>query len=143
MADLLRAKCRVDVREAEEKELIAGGTVYLAPPDYHLLVESDRRLALSSEEPVNYSRPAIDVLFETAADAFGAGLVGVILTGANGDGAQGLRAVMDAGGVGLVERPDTAYAQAMPEAALDACPNARALSLEEIAAYLIEVADRL
>ncbi|MES1244826.1 MAG: chemotaxis protein CheB [Acidobacteriota bacterium] len=142
MADLLRAKCRVDVREAEEKEPIEGGTVYLAPPDYHLLVESDRRLSLSSEEPVNYSRPAIDVLFETAADTFGAGLVGVVLTGANSDGARGLRAVTDAGGVGLVERPDTAYAPIMPRAALGACPNARALSLEEIAAWLIEAADR-
>lgn len=143
MADLLRSKCRVDVREAEEKEPIEGGTVYLAPPDYHLLVESDRRLALSSEEQVNFARPAIDVLFETAADAYGAGLVGIVLTGANGDGAHGLRAIMDAGGIGLVERPDAAYASAMPQAALDSCPNARALSLEEIAAYLIEIANRV
>lgn len=143
MADLLRAKCRIDVREAEEKERIEGGTAYLAPPDYHLLVESDHRLSLSSEEPVNYSRPSIDVLFETAADVFGSGLVGVVLTGANSDGSRGLRAILDAGGSGLVERPDSAYAPAMPQAALDACPGARALSLEEIAASLIEAASRV
>ncbi len=140
LAELLRAKCGVDVREAEDKEPIRGGTVYLAPPDYHLLVEQDRRLSLSGEEPVLYSRPSIDVLFETAAEAYGAGLVGVVLTGANSDGARGLRVVTDAGGVALVQRPDLAYASAMPQAALDACPAARAVTLEEIAAYLLEAA---
>jgi two-component system chemotaxis response regulator CheB len=138
LADLLRAKCRVDVREAEDKEPIRAGTVYIAPPDYHLLVEADRRLSLSSEEPVFYSRPSIDVLFETAVDAYGAGLVGVVLTGANSDGARGLRAIADAGGLTLVQRPDLAYAPAMPQAALAACPGARAATLDEIAASLLE-----
>lgn len=140
-ADLLDAKCRLGVREAEDKEPIRGGTVYLAPPDYHLLVEADGRLSLSSEEPVRFSRPSIDVLFETAADAYGAGLVGIILTGANSDGARGLRAVLVAGGTALVQRPDTAYSPAMPQAALDLCPEARAMSLGEIAAYLMERAE--
>jgi two-component system chemotaxis response regulator CheB len=136
---LLRARCRVDVREAEDKEPARPGTVYFAPPDYHLLVEPDGRLSLSSEEPVHHSRPSIDVLFETAADAYGPGLIGIILTGANADGARGLRAIRDAGGIALVQRPDLAYSPAMPRAALEACPGATALGLDEIAAYLMEV----
>ncbi|MES2788205.1 MAG: chemotaxis protein CheB [Planctomycetota bacterium] len=139
LAELLRAKCHVDVREAEDKEPICGGTVYFAPPDYHLLVEADRRLSLSSEEAVQYSRPSIDVLFESAADAYGAGLVGVILTGANSDGARGLKAVVDAGGTAIVQRPDQARASAMPQAALDACPDAQVMSIDEIVAYLLEI----
>lgn len=139
LAELLRAKCHVDVREAEDKEPICGGTVYFAPPDYHLLVEADRRLSLSSEEAVQYSRPSIDVLFESAADAYGAGLIGVILTGANSDGARGLKAVVDAGGTAIVQRPDQARASAMPQAALDACPDALVMSVDEIVAYLLEI----
>ena len=141
LTELFRAKCRLDVREAEDKEPIRGATAYFAPPDYHLLVEPDRRLSLSSEEPVQYSRPSIDVLFETAVDAYGAALLGIILTGANDDGARGLRAVHQAGGTALVQRPDLAYAATMPQAALTACPEARPLSLKEIAAYLKEVID--
>lgn len=140
MADLLGKKCRVEVREAEDKEQIGPGIVYFAPPDYHLLVEVDRRLSLSSDEPVNYSRPSIDVLFETAADAYGDKLVGVILTGASSDGARGLRAVLDKGGVGIVQRPDQSQASVMPQSSLTLCPEAQALSLEEIAEYMKELA---
>lgn len=136
MAPLLQETCRLPVREAEDKEPIDPGTVYLAPPDYHLLIEPDHRLSLSGEEPVLFSRPSIDVLFETAAEAYGPGLVGVVLTGANGDGARGLRAIRDAGGSALVQRPDTAMASAMPRAAIASCPDALALTLEEIAEYL-------
>ena len=142
LAELLRAKSAIDVREAEDKEPIRPGTAYVAPPDYHLLVERDRRLSLSSEEPINYSRPSVDVLFESAADVFGPGLVGVVLTGANADGAAGLRAVVAAGGVAVVQRPDEAYAANMPEAALAACPAARRLFLGEIAGFLQAVAGR-
>ncbi len=137
--ELLRVRCRINVREAEDKEPIQPGTVYFAPPDYHLLVETNRRLSLSSEEPVHFSRPSIDVLFETAADAYASELIGIILTGANSDGARGLRAVYEAGGIALVQRPELAYSPVMPQAALDACPGALALGLEEIAAYLMEV----
>jgi two-component system chemotaxis response regulator CheB len=136
MAELFRAKCRMDAREAQDKEPIQGGVIYFAPPDYHLLVETNRSLSLSNEEPVHYSRPSIDVLFETAVDAYGAGLLGIILTGANEDGARGLRAIHQAGGTALVQQPDQAYAAAMPAAALTACPSARALTLEEIATHL-------
>ena len=139
MTELFRAKCRLDVREAEDKEPIRRATAYFAPPDYHLLVEPDRRLSLSSEEPVHYCRPSIDVLFETAVDTYGAALLGIILTGANDDGARGLRAVHEAGGTALVQRPGLAYAPMMPRAALDACPEARSLSLKEIATFLQEV----
>ncbi len=137
LAPLFQARCRLKVKEAEDKEPIQPGFVYFGPSDYHLLVETDRTLSLSTDEPVLYSRPSIDVLFESAADAYGAGLVGVILTGANEDGADGLRAVCAAGGAGLVEDPAQAFATAMPSAALARCAGARSLSLDAIAARLV------
>jgi two-component system chemotaxis response regulator CheB len=136
LAELFQAKCRVKVREAEDKEPIKGGTVYFAPPDYHLLVETDGSLSLSNDEPVLWSRPSLDVLFESAADAYGPGLLAVVLTGANQDGARGLKAVAEAGGIAIVQNPEGAYASAMPEAAIAACSSARVMSLEEIATYL-------
>ncbi len=140
MVDLFRSRCNMEVREAEDKEPVQEGTVYFAPPDYHLLVELDRRLSLSSEEPVQFCRPAIDVLFESAAEAYGPELVGVVLTGANADGAKGLRAICEAGGVAVVQRPSSALSPTMPEAALAACPTARVLGLSEIAVFLQELA---
>jgi two-component system chemotaxis response regulator CheB len=136
MADVLNAKCKVRVVEVEDKEPIVAGKVYLAPPDYHLLVESKAELSLSSEDPVHYSRPAIDVLFETAADCYRQGLVGIVLTGANEDGAAGLKAIVLAGGVGIVQHPELAAVPTMPAAALAACPQAKRMSLDEIATYL-------
>ncbi|VTR95296.1 chemotaxis protein : Uncharacterized protein OS=Asticcacaulis sp. AC466 GN=AEAC466_07295 PE=4 SV=1: CheB_methylest [Gemmata massiliana] len=142
MAELFRNKCRMDVCEADDKEPLVPGTVYFAPPDYHLLVEPDRRLSLSNEEPVHYSRPAIDVLFESAADVFEGDLVGVLLTGASSDGARGLRAVCDAGGTALVQHPDEAAVATMPRAAIAACPMASVMYLEQIAAYLRDLGRR-
>jgi len=136
---LFAAKCRLAVKEAEDKEPVAAGTVYFAAPDYHLLAEGDRTLSLSVDDPVLYSRPSIDVLFESAADAYGAGLVGVILTGANEDGARGLAAVVRAGGTALVEDPAEAYASAMPAAALALCPTVRPSSLDAITAALLRL----
>lgn len=127
ISNLLQAKCRITVKEAEDKEPILPGTVYFAPPDYHVLVEDDRRLSLSNEEAVNFSRPSIDVLFESAADVYRENLLAVILTGANHDGAQGARAVGMAGGTVVVQDPDSATARTMPEAALAACPTAKTL----------------
>jgi two-component system, chemotaxis family, protein-glutamate methylesterase/glutaminase len=138
LVDLLQTKCAIRIREAGDKEPILAGNVYLAPPDYHLLVETGRTLALSSGEPVLYSRPSIDVLFETAADAYGAGLIGIVLTGANKDGAKGLKAIGTAGGTAIVQDPLSASASAMPQAAIDAWPDARVLSLEQITVYLRE-----
>ncbi|WP_112803957.1 chemotaxis protein CheB [Rhizobium sp. SYY.PMSO] len=139
MADLFQAKCELAVCEAEDKQPLFGGTVYFAPPDYHLLIETGKSLSLSSDEPVLFSRPSIDVLFETAADAFGETLIAIVLTGANGDGAKGLQAVVEAGGVALVQDPINAFASIMPETAIQMSPRARVMSLGEIAQYLKEV----
>jgi two-component system, chemotaxis family, protein-glutamate methylesterase/glutaminase len=139
LAELFQAKCSIKIREAEDKEPVGSGTVYFAPPDYHLLVETDKTLSLSNDEPVLYSRPSLDVLFESAADAYGPRLIAIVLTGANQDGANGLKAVAEAGGTAIVQNPEGAYASAMPEAAIARCPNARVMGLEEIAAYLQNV----
>lgn len=136
LAELLQAKCSLRVKEAEDKEPVEPGVVYFAPPDYHLLIEADRTLALSVDAPVLFSRPSIDVLFESAADVYGQGLVGVVLSGANADGAQGLRAVAVAGGAVIVQDPDQASSSAMPQAALEACPGALRLRTDEIVSYL-------
>jgi two-component system chemotaxis response regulator CheB len=129
---LMASKCRLVVKEAEDKEMAVAGTIYFAPSDYHLLVEADGALALAMDELVNHSRPAIDVLFETAADAFGPALVGVILTGANHDGAEGLAAVVRSGGCAVVLVPVSAAAPTMPQSALKACPVARFATLQGI-----------
>jgi two-component system, chemotaxis family, protein-glutamate methylesterase/glutaminase len=142
LAELFQTKCRITVREAEDKEPISAGTAYFAPPDYHLLVEADKSLSLSADEPVLYSRPSIDVLFESAADAYGPSLIAIVLTGANQDGTGGLKAVVEAGGTAIIQNPIGAFASAMPESAIAACPEARVRSLEEIAAYLQEVGFR-
>lgn len=140
LVELFARKCAAPVKEAEDKEPLRAGTIYFAPPDYHLLVETADALALSTDEVVNHSRPAIDVLFETAADAFGAALTGIVLTGANQDGAQGLKAVGDAGGVAIVQDPATAEVAAMPEAALHAFPAAKVMDLDAIADHLLTAA---
>lgn len=139
LAPLFQAKCSMTVREAEDKEPMTPGTIYFAPPDYHLLIEPDETLSLSSDEEVLYSRPSIDVLFESAADAYGPAVIGIILTGANPDGAHGLRTIAEAGGIAIVENPAEAYADTMPEEALKACPQAQPISLGEIAAHLLKV----
>lgn len=136
IVELFRRKCLIDVYEAEDKAPIQGGAAYFAPPDYHLLVEPHRHFALSSEEPVQYSRPSIDLLFESAADAYAEHLLAVVLTGANRDGSHGLRCICDAGGQAIVQNPSTAYASAMPLAAAEACPEASRMTLEQIAAFL-------
>lgn len=124
------------VKEADEKEIILPGRVYIAPPDYHMLVESDGTLSLSMEEKVNYSRPSIDVLFETAADVYGAHLMGIILTGANADGADGLLAVKRKGGLTVVQHPDDAESPAMPRAAIERVKPHKILTLNEIIDFL-------
>jgi two-component system chemotaxis response regulator CheB len=120
---------------AEDKEPIVGGTIYFATPDYHLLIEKGRTFAFSMDERVHYSRPAIDVLFETAAEAYGERVLGVILSGANADGAAGLRAIAAAGGITAVQALETAEMIAMPAAAREAVPQ----SIEVDAASLTEL----
>lgn len=139
LVELLQGKCRIAVKEAEDKEPITPGVVYFAPSDYHLLVEADGCLSLSSEELVNHSRPSIDVLLETAADAYGPRLLGLVLTGANNDGALGLKAIADAGGAAVVQDPDGAYVPTMPAEALRACASAEALPLDKIVSRLLSL----
>lgn len=136
LSAIFSERCMMKVKEAEDKEPLVPGTIYFAAPDYHLLVNPDFTLALSSDEPVHYSRPSVDVLFESAAAVFGDGLTGVILTGSNEDGAAGLAAVSSAGGYALVQNPSTAEGRNMPASAISACPAAHVLDLEGIAAFL-------
>lgn len=133
---LFQAKCALPVREAEDKEPVLPGRVYVAPPDYHLLVDAGPSLSLSVDPPVNWSRPSIDVLFESAADVYGQRLVGVVLTGANDDGAGGAAKIAAAGGRVLVQAPEGALSPTMPEAALRRVPSARPMTLAQMAALI-------
>jgi two-component system chemotaxis response regulator CheB len=131
--------CDLTVKEAGDKEKLLPGHVYFAPVNYHLLIEPDKTFALSIDERVNYARPSIDVLFESAAEAYGPGLIGVVLTGANQDGAQGLRAIKDRGGLAIVQDPDTAESPYMPRAALEATLVDFILPLPDIGRLLVEI----
>jgi two-component system chemotaxis response regulator CheB len=128
--------CLLQVVEAEDKMKILPGVVYIAPPDYHLQVEMDKTLSLSVDPPVNYSRPSVDVLFETAAEAYGDSLVGVILTGANSDGSKGLARIQRFGGLALIQEPSTAAVPQMPVAAMKEVGEGTVLPLSKIAEYL-------
>ena len=136
LVDIFAPKCAVPVREAVDKEPISGGTVYFAPPDYHLLIDDGPVVALSDDEPVHHSRPSIDVLFESAADAFGPGALAILLTGGNEDGAAGVAAIREAGGIVVVQDPEEAYAPTMVEAALARGPVHHRLRLAGIAGLL-------
>ncbi|HEY6456736.1 MAG TPA: chemotaxis protein CheB [Steroidobacteraceae bacterium] len=129
-------KCALPVCEAVDKEPVRPGTVYFAPPDYHLLIDEGPCLALSDDELVNYSRPSIDVLFESAADVYGARLLGIILSGANEDGAAGLATVHAAGGITIVQQPDSAQVKQMVVSALNRNPASHVLDLVAIAGAL-------
>jgi two-component system chemotaxis response regulator CheB len=118
--------------QKDDKEPVQPGTVYFAPPDYHLLLDRGPACALSSDEPVHFSRPSIDVLFDSAADIYGERLLGLILTGANQDGAEGLAAVGRAGGRTIVQEPSGAAVPFLPEAALQAGPVDFVLSLAQL-----------
>jgi two-component system chemotaxis response regulator CheB len=132
---LLQSHTSRVVREAADKMPIERGCVYLAPPDYHLLVESSS-LALSTDAAVQFARPSIDVLFESAADAYGDGTIGVVLTGANDDGAAGLARIKDRGGVAIVQDPDRSERRRMPDAAIAATVADAVLPIEEIGPFL-------
>ena len=136
LVEIFERKCAVPVREAEDKETVAPGTVYFAPADYHLLLDRGPQMSLSADDPVHHSRPSIDVLFESAAEIYGARLLGIILTGANEDGASGLAAVHDAGGVTVVQSPQTARAPHMVLSALKLRPADWVLPPDEIAEML-------
>lgn len=132
MAELLGAACALPVAEALDKQPVRGGTVTLAPPDYHLLVEPERCLALSVDDPVLFSRPAIDPLFESAAAAYGPRLLALLLTGASTDGSAGLAAVRRRGGQAWVQDPASASAATMPAAALAHAGADAVLTLDQM-----------
>ncbi len=135
LAALLQRYCPLQVRDADDKERLVPGRVYLAPADYHLLVERGS-LALSVDERVSFARPSIDVLFESAAASYGDRTVGVVLTGASADGARGAAAIHERGGVVVAQDPAEAEAPAMPQAAIDLGAVDRVLPLDEIAPWL-------
>jgi two-component system, chemotaxis family, protein-glutamate methylesterase/glutaminase len=136
LPQLFAKKCRRPVKEAEDKEVLVNGTVYLAPPDYHLMVEPDRSLSLSRDEPLHYSRPSIDMLFESAALAYRDRLLGIILTGASKDGAEGLKQVRECGGQAWIQQPEEAIARIMPDAAVSIAGYDQLLTLEKISKNL-------
>ena len=138
LAELLHLRVRRPVQDAEDKMPIEPGNVYLAPPDYHLLVQRGS-FALSTDERVQYARPSIDVLFESAAYAYGVGVIGIILTGSNEDGAAGLAAVKQRGGVAVIQDPQEAVRRAMPDAAIAATAADAVLPLGEIAKFVYGV----
>ncbi len=138
LPQFLRRHSKLNVVDTTDKEWIKPGTVYLAPANYHLLVERGE-LSLSVDEAVAYSRPSIDVMFESAADAYGSGVIGVVLTGANSDGARGAARIKKRGGFVLAQDPTTAESPAMPQATIDTTRVDRILPLERIGPFLVEL----
>lgn len=141
LEEILQQKCKIPVRQAEEKEKVAPGYVFIAPPDYHLLIEEDATFSLSNDEPVQFSRPSIDVLFEAAADAFGRDLAAIVLTGFGGDGSAGISSVNRRGGVTIAQHPEDAIHSSMPEAAAKS-GAACIYTLDEIKQFLVAISHK-
>ncbi|RRV05382.1 chemotaxis protein CheB [Pseudomonas sp. v388] len=139
LAHVFGSRLRMPVKEGNDKESIEPGTLYFAPAGYHLSVENDRSFSLSQEDRVFYSRPSIDILFASAADAYGPALAGVLLTGANNDGAQGLAQIKTYGGFTVIQDPTQAQARTMPEAALALHSPDYLLPLNDIGQLLVEL----
>ncbi len=135
----LSQKCSLKITEAKEKHPILPGTVYIAPSGYHLLIERDFTFSLSIDPPVHFSRPSIDVLFESAADAYGNNLIGVILTGASSDGSLGLKRIRQKNGLALIQDPKSAEVNVMPLSALDISGADHVQALEEIGPFLVKI----
>lgn len=136
LADLLSGRTKLRVKEVDEKEFIVAGTVYIAPSDYHLLIERDRSFSLDYSEKVNYSRPAIDVTFQTAAEVYKDKLACLLLSGSNSDGVGGLKSVVTWGGRAVVQDPKTAQVPYMPQQALQLVNIHKVLTIEEMASYI-------
>ena len=136
---LLNDKSNLTIKEADEKEKIESGNVYIAPPNYHLLIERDKTFSLTIDERVNFARPSIDVLFESAAEAYNNKLIGVILTGSNNDGTKGIKRIKECGGLAIIQNPETAESAYMPASAIAAIKPDYILSLEYITDLLIKI----
>ena len=135
LSTLLQERTALEVCEIEDKMPLKQGRIYVAPPDYHTLVEPGH-FSLSTEAPVRFSRPSIDLTFLTAADSYAHRTVGVVLTGANADGSAGLRRISDRGGMAIIEAPATAESPLMPTAAVKAVPRARVMALVEMTMFI-------
>lgn len=136
---LLNDKCELCIKEADEKEKISPGTIYIAPPNYHLLIEKNKTFSLSIDGRVNYARPSIDVLFESAAEAYTDKLIGVVLTGSNNDGTNGIKLIKELGGMAIIQDPATAESAFMPASAMKAIEPDYVLPLEAIAELLVKI----
>lgn len=139
LAEVFNAQLRIPVKEAEDKEMIEPGTLYFAAPGYHLSLEKDLSFSFSQEDRVFHSRPSIDILFESAADAYASRLAGILLTGANSDGARGMARIQENGGLSVVQNPATALARTMPDAALALMKPDFLLPLADIGLLLVEL----
>lgn len=137
LIESLNSKCSLFVKEAEDKEMLKPGRIYIAPGNYHLLVERNQSLSLSVDEPVSYARPSIDVLFKTSATAFASHLMGVILSGANSDGSNGIMAIKEKGGLTIAQDPETAEVSVMPCSAIATNCIDFILPLEDIPSFII------
>lgn len=136
LAELFDARVALPVVEARDKQAIEAGTVYFAGPGYHLSIEEDRSFSLSCEAPVHFARPAIDILMESAADVYGEAMAGILLTGANYDGADGMCRIREHGGLTIVQDPQEAQSSTMPLEAIRRCAPHLVLPLADIRAVL-------
>lgn len=140
--EILQTKCLLNVKQADEKEYINGGNIYVAPPDYHLLIEQDKTFSLTSDMHVKHSRPSIDLLFTTAAEVYKDKLIGIILTGASSDGSEGILDIKREGGYTIAQNPDEAEYPYMPNAAITIGAIQNILTLDEIKSYLMNLYGR-
>lgn len=136
LTDLLNSKTKLKVKELEEKEIMMAGTIYIAPPSYHLLIENNKTFSLDASEKVNFSRPSIDVTFESASQVFGENLVCLLLSGANSDGTTGLQKVKQNGGTIIIQKPESAIVPFMPENAIEHVEFDKILEPKEMANYI-------
>jgi two-component system chemotaxis response regulator CheB len=136
LEDLLAGRTTIPVREVEDKDSLRPGIIYVAPADYHLLIEKNLTFSLDDSEKVNYSRPSLDVTFESAADVYGDSLVGILLSGANSDGTNGLMAIKKAGGITIAQKPETAQSAFMPQQAIFNVPIDFILDIPELISFI-------
>ncbi|MEO8712540.1 MAG: chemotaxis protein CheB [Parafilimonas sp.] len=136
LTSLLSVRTNLFVKEVEDKEIIAGGSIYIAPADYHLLIESEKMFSLDSSEKIHHSRPSIDVSFESVAEIFGAASIGILLSGANADGAEGLKKIKQAGGFTIVQNPESAEVRFMPQQALELIKPDKILDANDMADFI-------
>jgi two-component system, chemotaxis family, protein-glutamate methylesterase/glutaminase len=139
---VLQTKCEITIKQADEKEKIQPGVVYIAPANYHLLIERDHTFSLSSDELVKFSRPSIDVLFESAAAVYRGALVAIILTGASNDGAEGIRTVRTVGGYTIAQKPEEALYGFMPSSSIATKDIMKVWTLDEIQHFLLEITNK-